>query len=80
MWYEMPTGDLASQEAAMRDLRDRLEAIRCAATLIRRRGVGAQDRQLGLVIQEQLEFVETVLAHPGRFLLPAPRSLLERLR
>ena len=58
MWYVMPTGEQASREAAARDIRDRLEAIRCAATLITRHGVGAQDRRLGRVILEQLEFAE----------------------
>ena len=76
MWYVMPTGEQASREAAARDIRDRLEAIRCAATLITRHGVGAQDRRLGRVILKQLEFAELVLVRPVDFPFAAPRSPL----
>ncbi len=74
MWYVMPTGEQASREAAARDIRDRLQAIRCAATLITRHGVGAQDPRLARVILEQLEVAELVLARSGDFPLPAPLS------
>ncbi len=73
MWYVMPTGEQALREAAARGIRDRLEAIRCAAMLITRHGVGAQDRRLGRVILEQLELAELVLMRPGDFPLAAPR-------
>ncbi len=75
MWCVMPTGAEASREAAARELRDRLEAIRCAATLITRYTGRSQDRELARAILEQLEFTELAAVRSGSYPLPAPRSL-----
>ncbi len=74
MWYVMPTGEEASREAASRDIRDRLESIRCAAMLITRLGARTQDRELGNVILHQLASVESAVS---RLAFPLP---LHRLR
>ncbi len=61
MWYRMPMGRDAVSEANVTAVRNRMAAIRCAASLIARIGTRELDRALGKVICQQLEQVEEAL-------------------
>ena len=61
MWYRMPMGRDAVSEAKVTAVRDRLAAIRCAASLTARIGTRELDRVLGKAICQQLEQVEEAL-------------------
>ncbi len=61
MWYRMPMGRDAVSEAKATAVRNRMAAMRCAASLIARIGTRELDRALGEAICKQLEQVEEAL-------------------
>ncbi len=69
----MPMGRDAVSEAKATAVRDRIAAIRCAASLIARIGTGELDRALGKAICKQLERVEEALLGREK---PSPLSPL----
>ena len=61
MWYRMPMGRDAVNEANATAVRNRMAAIRCTASLIARIGTRELDRALGEAICKQLEQLEETL-------------------
>ncbi len=71
----MPMGRDAVSEARVTAVRNRMAAIRCAASLIARIGTRELDRALGKAICKQLEQVEEALLGE-KSPLPSPLSPL----
>ena len=69
----MPMGRDAVSEANATAVRNRMAAVRCAASLIARIGTRELDRALGEAICKQLEQVEEALVGREE---PSPLSLL----